>query len=310
MTVVHAEGASTLAIRDDQSFFSEHQIAALRQLGVGDATNGDLAVFFHQCQRTGLDPFARQVYMVGRWSREGTKYTIQTGIDGFRLIGRRAADAARETLEVSDTEWCGEDGIWRDVWLSPEAPAAARVAVIRNGGRFPAVALFREYAQTKKDGSLTQMWADKGVLMIAKCAEALAWRKAFPQDLSGLYTADEMSRADHADERPKPPPVPQRASAADLASMLDTPEPEAPATSGDKLRSEAQMRKLWALAKECDLGKGDDFKAYLSQELGRAVESTKDITAAEAHRLIEQLESLGAPIEAELVDPVTGEVAQ
>ena len=224
MTIAVHEGGSSLVIHDDQTFWSPNQIAALCQLGLQDANDADLGVFFHQCQRTGLDPFARQIYMVGRWSKGGVKYTIQTGIDGFRLIGRRAADAGHETLEVTDTEWCGPDGAWRDVWLSPEPPAAARVAIIRNGGRFPAVALFREYGQTTKDGSLTQMWREKGALMIAKCAEALAWRKAFPQDLSGLYTADEMAQADNMTvqqveakpSKPKPP------TAADL--MAEAPE--------------------------------------------------------------------------------------
>ena len=181
-------------------------------------------MFLHQCQRTGLDPFARQIYMIGRWSKNGTKYTIQTSIDGFRLIGRRAADAGRETLEVTDTQWCGADGVWRDVWLADEPPAAARVAVIRNGGRFPAVALFKEYAGTTKNGDLTQMWREKGALMIAKCAEALAWRKAFPQDLSGLYTGDEMQQADRASRAtPAPQPDPEPVADADGVTGI-TPE--------------------------------------------------------------------------------------
>lgn len=233
MTIAKHETGSALAIRDDQTGFTPAQIATLRQLGVENATDGDLAVFFHQAQRTGLDPFARQVYMVGRNSKDPksgqwvTKYTIQTGIDGFRLIGRRAADAKHETLEVTDTEWCGPDGKWVDVWLSDQPPAAARVAIIRNGGRFPAVALFKEYAQYRKDrdGSqtLTQMWADKGALMLAKCAEALAWRKAYPQDLSGLYTSDEMGQADnHAPSGPaaRPTVVQMPTSAASLRDAL------------------------------------------------------------------------------------------
>ena len=225
MNAIEKHAGSALAITDEQDFFTDKQLAALRQLGVEDASNADLAVFFHHAQRTGLDPFARQIYMVGRWSKNGTKQTIQTGIDGFRLVGRRAADARGETLEITDTEWCGQDGVWRDVWLSNEAPAAARVAIIRNGGRFPAVALFREYAQTKRDGNLTQMWAEKGALMIAKCAEALAWRKAFPQDLSGLYTADEMAMAnsrDHHEVAQTEPTVP--ASPVALADLVDETE--------------------------------------------------------------------------------------
>lgn len=60
----------------------------------------------------------------------------------------------------------------------------------------PGVALYREYAGTRFDKSTQRhvpnsMWASKPATMIAKCAEALALRKAFPQDLSGLYTADE-----------------------------------------------------------------------------------------------------------------------
>lgn len=196
-TVATRPQGTALTIQEGQTEFSPGQIATLRQLGVEGATREDLAVFFHQAVRTGLDPFARQIYMIGRYTKGGMKQTIQTGIDGYRLIARRAADASRETFGYEDTLWCGEDGVWRDVWLSKSAPAAAKVTVLRNGERFSAVALFSEYAGTTKDGSYTQMWATKGAIMIAKCAEALALRKAFPQDLSGIYTAEEMAQADN-----------------------------------------------------------------------------------------------------------------
>jgi len=189
---------STLAIEPTQTDWTGKQIAALAQLGVDKASPGDLSVFFHQCQRSGLDPFARQIYMIGRNSKNQdtnrweTKYTIQTGIDGFRLIARRATDRSRGVLGYEDTLWCGEDGQWRDVWLSQEPPRAAKVTVTRDGQFYPAVALMSEYAGTTKTGDLTKMWREKPAGQLAKCAEALALRKAFPQDLAGLHTADEM----------------------------------------------------------------------------------------------------------------------
>jgi phage recombination protein Bet len=179
---------STLTLTSDQEWWNDKQIAALRQLGVEKANNGDLAVFMHVAQRTGLDPFARQIYMI---ERQG-KQTIQTGIDGFRLVARRAVDQAGESLSIGGGEWCGPDGQWRDVWLEQEPPAAARVVVKRGGHEFVGVALFREYAQHKRDGNLMAQWATRPAGMLAKCAEALALRKAFPLDLAGVYTDDEI----------------------------------------------------------------------------------------------------------------------
>ena len=194
--------SQSLTIQDDQDGFTPQQVAALQQIGVEGAQPGDLAVFFHQVQRTGLDPFARQIYMIGRNSknmRTGAwekKWTIQTGIDGFRLIARRAVDRTKETLSISQPWYADEKGNWLDFWPFEHPPVAAKVMVNRGGGEFPAVAMFREYAGTTKNGQLTQMWLQKPAVMIGKCAEALALRKAFPLDLSGLYTSEEMNASD------------------------------------------------------------------------------------------------------------------
>ena len=199
----------SLTITNEQDTWSRAQLAALSQLGVQNAQQADLAVFLHQCQRTGLDPFSRQIYLIERRQKQGNEYvskqTIQVGIDGFRLIARRAADRNHELFSEPETLWCGEDGVWHDVWIAQTPPVAAKVTVRRGEGEFTGVALYREYVGTRYDKNLhrqvpTSMWSSKPVTMIAKCAEALALRKAFPQDLSGLYTTDEMQQTNNETE--------------------------------------------------------------------------------------------------------------
>jgi len=309
MTIqTHATG-SALAIRDDQASFTPQQVAALKQLGVQDASEGDLQVFFHQSQRTGLDPFARQIYMIGRVQNENingrwekvTKQTIQTGIDGFRLVARRASDAARESFGYEDTLWCDNSGRWYDVWLSETPPAAAKVTVIRNGSRFPAVALFREYAGTKRDGELTKMWAEKGALMIAKCAEALALRKAFPQDLSGLYTADEMSRVDSDN-----PPVVTRQVVPATTTADEAVQSAADLTEGPLTTT--QGGDIARLIKRLGIEKAE-YLALVSAHVGRAVKATADLTTGEAALVIASMTVLADEADAaEHVNTETGEV--
>ncbi len=154
-------------------------------------TNDEAALFHYSCKKWGLDPFARQIYPVKRWnsSLKRESMTIQTGIDGYRLIADRTGKYApgKKPEFIYDKEGClvcadsfvkkqTQDGTWHEVCAS---------------------AYYSEYVVRLKDGKPNSMWATRERTMLAKCAETLALRKAFPAELSGLLTDEEMGQADN-----------------------------------------------------------------------------------------------------------------
>lgn len=175
--------------------FSPEQVGLIKRMICVNSTDDELALFMNQCKRTGLDPFSKQIHAVKRWDGRQRRevMSIQVGIDGFRLIAERTG----ETDGQDGPQWCGADGVWKDVWVSDKPPAAARVIVYRKGCSrgYTGIATLAEYGQRNKEGELNAMWARMPATMLAKCSEGLAIRKAFPAELAGLYTTDEMQQA-------------------------------------------------------------------------------------------------------------------
>lgn len=167
----------------------------IRRTVATDLNDLEFDMFTEVCKRTGLDPVAKQIYGLIRYTKKsGRKLSIQTSIDGFRLIAERTGQYYGQTkvewLHSVDKE-TGQ-GRWLDFWAEDKAPLGARVGVWR--ANFPeALYGYARFKSYQADGPL---WYSMPEVMIAKCAEALALRKAFPQELSGLYTTDEMEQAD------------------------------------------------------------------------------------------------------------------
>lgn len=167
----------------------------IRQQLARDCTNAEFEYFMAVARHTGLDPITRQIYAVSRWDPETqrNRMGIQIGIDGYRSFAESTGEYEGQTAP----QWCGPDGVWKDVWLSKDPPAAARVGVLRRGFREPTwgVARYDAYVQLKRDKTPNTFWSKMADNQLAKVAEALAIRKAFPRQLSGTYTDAEMAQA-------------------------------------------------------------------------------------------------------------------
>lgn len=196
---------TTELVRVQPMTLDREAIELLKTTICAGATDAELKLFVQASQRLGLDPFARQVFAVKRWDGNAGRevMAIQVSIDGFRLVAERTRKYAGQRGPF----WTADGKEWVDVWLGKSPPAAAKVGVLRHDFNEPiwAVATWDQYKQEKRNGGLTAMWAKMGPLMLAKCAESLALRRAFPNELSGVYTQEEMSQASPAEPEDREP---------------------------------------------------------------------------------------------------------
>jgi phage recombination protein Bet len=220
----------------------------------------ELRLFAYACQRTGLDPFSKQIYAIRRSGR----MTIQAGIDGLRAIAERTGE-----LDGSSTEWCGDDGQWVDVWLSSKPPAAAKTTIYRKGSQHPftGVARFADYNAGQG------LWSKMPAAMIAKCSEALALRKAFPANLSGVYSTDEMEQAAIEPVTVSDAPALPAASAGDAKVFNAGKAAIAKATT---------MEKLTAVTERMEARKGDLSPEQFNSLMELALAKEQELAPAQA----------------------------
>lgn len=170
-------------------FWTDEQIDLVKNTLCPGITDDELKLFFYACKNAGLDPFVKQIYPVKRRKGEYSKMTIQTGIDGYRLIAERS----KKYVPGQEPEF----KYIRDGRLFSATAYVKKLACDGTWHVVAATAFYDEYVQVKQDGSPNSMWAKMPRAMLAKCAEALALKKCFPAELSGIYSEEEMSQADN-----------------------------------------------------------------------------------------------------------------
>jgi len=192
------------------------QRALIKQTIAKDATDLELELFFYDCARRGVHPLDKLIH----FTKRSGKYTPVTSIDFMRSRAAMTGDYAGQ-----------DDVVFSD---GPSAQLTATVTVFRfvheQRCPFTATARWSEYKPDQNDF----MWRKMPNTMLGKCAEALALRKGFPQELSGLYEAAEMDQAER--------------------QQVDTGTGEI-VEAAPRLISEAQRKRLFAIAKKAGWSK-------------------------------------------------------
>ena len=170
---------------ETKDLLSGQDLDVLRNSKFKGFTDAEISYAARVCSHLQLNPMLNQIHFVKRNGRDGATITTQVGIDGFRLAAQRAGGYA------------GQDDAFFEGTDSKPVKASVTVYRIVNGIRcaFTASARWSEYAVT---GNAGQMWAKMPHTMLAKCAEALALRKAFPAELSGVRSDEEMLQSEDA----------------------------------------------------------------------------------------------------------------
>jgi len=188
-----ATAITTQPQNQDAPFLNPTDIQLIRRTIAKDATDPEFEYFVKMASLRQLNPLLNQIALQIRNADRSDKRAavVITTIHGLRLIASRTGNymPGRDTTFVLDE---------RGNLISATAYVKKYHATSGTWHEISETAYWDEFKQAYNNGDLMGLWGSKPRLMLAKCAEALALRRAFPEDLSGLYTDDEMGQADNA----------------------------------------------------------------------------------------------------------------
>lgn len=160
-----------------------------------------LFIFAKICTDKKLSPFSKQIHLTRYNTREGMKYSIIVGIDGYRSLAARTGLHAGTDDAKFDVMPDGSYKTAAELTAAGKKPVSATVTVYKvltSGAwaSFSHTAVLSEFQGQQK-------WQSMPFQMLAKVAEAFALRKAFPDELAGLsITEEEHAYADTQQDQP------------------------------------------------------------------------------------------------------------
>ena len=193
-----------------------NQLALIRRTIANDCNDAEFDLFMAAARSAGLDPFRKQISPIvfNKNKPDKRRMSIITTIDGLRVIASRSGRYRPDEEEPDYTFTPDEKGPTNPLGLEK-----ARVRIYIDNKPVTGVAYWSEFApiteewvedeqtgRRKRSGKMVLdtggNWSRMPRVMLAKCAEAQALRKAFPEDMSGIYEQAEMDQAKVIDVLP------------------------------------------------------------------------------------------------------------
>lgn len=216
-----------------------------------------VALALSYCKARRLDPFKRPVHIVPMWNSQLRQEveTVWPGISEIRTTASRTGQYAGSDPAVFGDEitreFTGATGKGERLSATVTFPSWCRVTVYRmiDGQRVPfpgpRVVWTETFSQAKGANVPNARWCRAPYQMLEKCAEAAALRKAFPEELAGELTAEEMEgkRVDEPSEAPQKiavehePPIDGATEQHGGPAGSSAPTAEEPAPTGTEAES-------------------------------------------------------------------------
>lgn len=156
-------------------------------------TDQEIAMFMNLCKFSGLNPWIKEAYCIKYGSEPAT---MVVGKEAFqkRAESHPAFDGFDAGIIVIDES--GNITYRQGTMKLPTETLLGGYAEVWRKDRTHSTRIevsFDEYAGRKKDGTLNGQWSKKPATMIRKVALVQALRETFPNNLGGMYTAEEQS---------------------------------------------------------------------------------------------------------------------